>query len=324
MTHTYFGLDVYQKLNKNCQNKIESKLEYFKLFCQGPDPFMFYHFLIGKKAENYKKIQQQMHTQKTQLFFLTLINEIKKQNLQNDQEVMSFLYGYICHYYLDKETHPYIYYKSGVFQKENKETYKYNGLHQELEYKIDCYFIQTKEKIPYYRFKIYKEIFNVKAFSKNLKTTIQTSMEKTYNYQNIIKKYQKSIWYMKTFYRYANYDPYGWKLKLYTLIDKITSPTTTKIKELSYHNSYNDKIEFLNLEHKKWNNPWDYNDQFQTSFLDLYQTALTKALQTIEIITKMLETNTIDQTKIKEIFPDLSYKTGLPCHKKVKMKYFEH
>ena len=33
MTHTYFGLDVYKKLNKNYQLKINNNLEYFKLFC---------------------------------------------------------------------------------------------------------------------------------------------------------------------------------------------------------------------------------------------------------------------------------------------------
>ena len=57
---------------------------------------------------------------------------------------MSYLYGYICHYYLDLYTHPLIYYKSGSFKKDDKNTYKYNGVHQEIEYAIDLYFINNK------------------------------------------------------------------------------------------------------------------------------------------------------------------------------------
>ena len=64
MTHTYFGLDVYKGLNKSCQNKIKDSLEYFKLFCQGSDPFMFYHFFIGKRAKKVSNIQKMMHSTK--------------------------------------------------------------------------------------------------------------------------------------------------------------------------------------------------------------------------------------------------------------------
>ena len=104
MTHTYFANDVYNKLPTNCQNKINNKLENYKLFAQGSDPFMFYHFFLGKKAKYSMEIQRKMHTTKTRDFFINTIKYIHNNNLINNQEAMPYLYGYICHYYLDLNT----------------------------------------------------------------------------------------------------------------------------------------------------------------------------------------------------------------------------
>ena len=46
---------------------------------------------------------------------------------------MAYLYGMLSHYVLDSTVHPFIIYKTGNFNKKNKETYKYNHLHNEME-----------------------------------------------------------------------------------------------------------------------------------------------------------------------------------------------
>lgn len=324
MTHTYFGLDVYQELPTSSQNKIKHKLEYFKLFCQGSDPFMFYHFFLGKKAQKAKEIQAKMHQSNTQKFFLSTIKYIEKNNLIQEDEVMAYLYGYICHYCLDYHTHPFIYYKSGCFNKKEKQTKKYNGLHQEIEYAIDCYFIQKKEQQDPKRFKVYQYIFRVHTFSPNLKELIKESIEKTYHLKNIVPTYLNSIHSMKKFFYLVNYDPYGIKLKIYQLIDSFTSNKTLKLKELSYSYTSQKKLTYLNLEHHNWHYPWDKTKTFTTSFLDLYEEAKQEAISIIKEITIMLEKKKLDEKRLEELFPDLSFSTGQPCKSKITMKYFEH
>lgn len=323
MTHTYFGMDVYQKLPLKYQNKINLNLEYFKLFCQGSDPFMFYHFLIGKKAKQMKEIQKQIHQEKTQEFFLNTIKYIHKYKLQNNQEIMSYLYGNICHYFLDLYTHPFIYYKSGIFNPKDKKTYQYNGIHQKIEYAIDLYLISQKEKKDPSKFKIHQEIFKITTISLALIELIENSIGKTYSIKNSATKYQKSVKYMKKFFYVANYDPSGLKLKIYQLIDKITPKSIIKIEELSYKNNYKNISDYLNLTHKKWNYPWNKNLISTCSFLDLYEKAKNDAINTIKEITDLLEYNKLNIKRIKLIFSDLSYTTGKPCQEKLEMKYFE-
>ena len=324
MTHTYFGIDVINKLPQKYQYIIKDNKNNFKLFCQGPDPFMFYHFFIGKKALEGKEKQSNMHSKKTKSFFINTIKYIYEKKYNKHPQIMSYLYGYICHYYLDMYTHPYIYYKTGIFKKNDKSTYQYNGQHQKMEYIIDLYMIEKREKTNPNTFKIHNNIFNITPFSKELTSLINTTLEKTYNYHNTAKLYYKSSKYMKTFFRLFNYDPHGIKHKIYKTIDKITKDSTINLEELSLHQEYKTKLPYyLNTEHKKWYYPWNNKEHFTTSFQDLYSIALKEATTTIIQITEMLENNTWNEELLNNIFKDLSYVTGKPCNQKLEMKYFE-
>ena len=324
MTHTYFGKDVIKQIPINCKEKIDEKKEHFYLFCQGSDPFMFYHFLLGKTAKQSMNIQSTIHKTKTRDFFINTINLINKKNLINNQEIMAYLYGNICHYYLDSYTHPFIYYNSGVFDRNNKSTYKYNGKHQEIEYNIDLYNISKRESTLPYKFKIHKNIFNVNTFSTELKHFINELMKKTYNYNNISNHYIKCVHYMKYFFRLVNYDPTGIKLTIYKVIDKISPITAIKLEKLSYHHNYQKDLSYLNLEHKEWSLPWDKNKTSSSSFFDLYNNAIKDCTNTIKEVTNMLETKKIDNQKLNQIFKNNSYATGEDCNKKVTMKYFRY
>ena len=324
MTHTYFGLDVKKQLPTNIQNIINQKIEHYKLFCQGSDPFMFRNFLIGKKAQQSMKIQKRMHETNTKDFFINTIKLIHKKKYINNPEIMTYLYGYICHYYLDLYTHPFIHYKTGIFNKKNKNTYKYNGMHQKIEYNIDLYMVKQREKQKPHQFKIYHHIFQNVTFSKELTEIINQSIEQTYQIHNISYQYQKSIHHMKLFFQWINHDPTGIKLKIYQLIDSIKPKKYIKLEELSYHHDFESNLTYLNLEHKPWHYPWDKTKVFTTSFFDLYNKAKEDAIKTICIVTKMLEENKINQALLDKTFLNLSYSTGKPCQEKIEMKYFEY
>lgn len=322
MTHTYFALDVYKELPTNIKKKIKN-IEYLKLFAQGSDPFMFYNYFVGKKSKSIKNIQTKIHTTKTQDFFLNLITYVNDNNLSNKEEILSYLYGNICHYFLDLEIHPYIYYKTGIFNKNDKSTYKYNSLHQEMEYIIDIYFISKNESIPPNKFKVHRHIFTKVPFSNNLSKTINYVMSETYNIDNIVPTYIKSIKHMKNFFKYFNYDPKGIKKNIYSLVDHITSNNTIKLKELSFSNNYQEKLYYLNLEKNTWNHPCNKEETYNYSVIELYSLALSKAKKAIIEIDIMLETKIINIKRLKKIFTNLSYVTGKDCKENLPLKYFE-
>ncbi len=322
VTHTYFAEEVFESLPLVYQKKLKGQKEYFKLFAQGSDPFMFYHFFIGKKAIEGKKIQHQLHTTKTRDFFCSIISYIQKNHVENQGEIMAYLYGYICHYYLDLTIHPFIHYQAGKFDRKDKSTYSSNTLHQKIEYRIDSYIIQEKLKKNPKRFKSYQYIFQVSKFSDSLEQIIDNVMEENYSIQNSSKIYLKSIWCMKKFWRYANYDPIGYKAFLYKIIDKLSPKYVTRLEELSFHTAITGE-EYLNLEKESWCYPWDNSTYFQDSFFDLFQLAKDNARKAIIKVTDIIEKGVLDSTQCDQLFQNLSYSTGLPCEENVEYRYFK-
>lgn len=323
MTHSYFAMDVYNKLDDKSKFKIEGNINNYKIYSLGTDPYMFYNLFIGKKNKIISKIQKISHTTKTKDFFINMINYIIDNNLENNKDIISYLYGSICHYFLDKTLHPFIVYKTGIFDKRNKSTYKYNGLHQEMEYYIDIYMIYNREKVIPKDYKFYKDMFYIKELNLELTQMIDYVMKKTYDINNASSIYIKSLKDMYTFNKLFNYDKTGIKKKIYKIIDHIQPNNFIKKEELSYNIDYNKKIYYLNLEKNEWNHPCDINEIYNYSFIELYMIALNRCVACINDITKMINTKKINNKIINKYFDNSSYLTGKDCDDNKEIKYFE-
>jgi hypothetical protein len=320
MTHKYFSIDVFSKLPAYCKVKI-GNLNYLYLFSQGSDPLMFYNFFIGKKAKEIKNMQHLFHTVDTQKYFLCLINYMNKFNLVDNEQAMAYLYGNICHYYLDMMIHPYIFYKTGLFNKKDKNTYKYNCLHQKMEYSIDKYLIEKREKINSKDFKIHKNIFKYEDINNEVIKMIDYIINDTYDIKNISKYYIKSIKDMETFFRLFNYDKYGIKKFAYSIINCFTPRSFPNVRVLSFNDNFDEK--YLNLEKKKWYHPCNKLESYNYSFFDLYDMALDKSIDSIILVTKMLDTKRVDKKTIKKLFDNSSYVTGINCKAGENFRFFE-
>ena len=323
MSHTYFGIDIYNNLNIKTKNRINK--EYFKTFCQGPDIFYFYNLFIGKKSKEIYKLGLNIHTHNTKDFFIHTIKYIMNNNLKENKQIMSFLYGYICHYYLDTICHPFIYYKTGKLIKKRKNTYKYNTKHADMEFFIDRYMINKREQISPNKYKIHTQFLNVNTFDKDLHNLINNIFKiYKFKYNDISNIYLKAIKDMKLFFRLFCYDRFKIKYYIYLTIDHLTGKNITKTNEFSYGGDYKKRINYLNLNNKKWIHPCDKSITSNNSFIDLYNDAINKCTKNIEIINNIINNNKLDIQKLNNIFDNTSYLTGLDCNDKRELKYFEY
>ena len=318
IVHSYFAKDVYDILPKNIKESISPTR--IKMFGQSADSLMFYNLfslLPGKKVRNFSRT---FHRNKSQDFFINLITYIKDNNLGTDSDVCSFLVGFICHYELDSTIHPYVFYKTGVFDKKDRRTYKYNNIHEFMEIFLDNDMVRRRENINPYKFKLGEFCFDIKKFSASLNDTIDYSFEKTFGINSMSKVYYKSLKQMRTSLVIFRRDPYGIKKFFYKLVDTLTSHKTFRFEAISYHYPLVDRHNFLNEEHRLWRNPCVYKATSRESFLDLYLKAL--------ISTKVLVCASFDYINgkdidLEKIFTNKSYVTGLNCDDKKELKYFE-
>lgn len=316
-THNYFANDVFKNAKKEVTDQFIDKRNIFELFAQGFDLLQFYEFFNLKK----EKLQEFCHENYTDIYFLNIIKNIKKEKLTKDPEVLASLYGHLAHYILDSNCHPFIFYKTGAYNPKNPETKKYLGLHTHMEMQIDAYLYETRNNKMFKHFKIHKNLITKERLSKTLIELLNTTYKQTFNIDNGGNKYQKGKKIMYYSYKFLIEDPTGIKTKLYKFVDLLT-PKKGEIFE--YYSSHIKKVDLkiFNNEHNTWYHPWLEDKTSNESFFDLYNKALNECTILFEKTDQFIN-NKIDEIEYKKYLKDYSYVTGLSWRQKETLKHLE-
>ncbi len=308
-THHLFTKDVYQSLNSNIKDKLD--INVFNLFGKSFDALFFYRPELGSF----------MHENCTNLYFAHIIQYLRACHETKNRELLSYLYGSLCHYVLDTTIHPYVYYFGGKFNPRDKKTYLYRGRHDYIEVMIDMILYQERNHYPIYKGNVGKEVFPKITFSLNLRKILDDVYLRTFQVKNGGKIYFKSYYRFKNCYRYFMNSRFGIKRKIYQFVDFVHIVPSVVLKNLCYGKVRLDE-RVLNLEHRKWVYPVDKSIGFHYSFYDLYDVAIVKAVNLITLIDENLDKNEKIVKKILREIGNLSYYTGVNENRKVTMKYF--
>ncbi len=308
-THQLFTKDVFNSLDKEIQEKLDLKI--FNLFGKSFDVFYFYKPKIGTLG----------HKTQANLYFANIIWYLKNNHETHNRQLISYLYGSICHYILDSIAHPFIYYFGGKYEKKNKKTYKYLGRHDYIELMIDAIMCKERYNKFIHKAKISKEIFPKIDFTYNLKEIIDQVYLDTFKIKFGWKNYYKSYKRYRFCFKYLMSSRLGIKKRLYKLIDFFHIIPNIKLQNHCY---YVLKLDYqvLNIDHNKWYYPVDRKISYRYSFFDLYDIAVIRAVKLISIIDQNIDKDEKTIKKIIREIGNLDYGTGVNQNRKVKMKYF--
>lgn len=311
-THKIFAEQVKEELQLN---NIDEPTYY--VFSQSHDLLYYY------KSKNYKFFNKQGtkgHHKNTQDFIINIIECIKGNSLTNDKQCMAYLYGTLTHYYLDSTTHPYIFYKSGVYKKYNKDTHKYRGQHNLLERSLDAILYERTYNKKYKYCKTHKEIIPKIEFNNKLKTLINLAYNKTYETKNMIDPIIKGYNTMRLFHKFIVNDSISFKYYTYKLLDFITNNKTKCLRSYSTSVKYN--IDILNLNKKTWNHPTDKTIKYNDSFIDLMNKAKKDCIKAIKEINEYIYND--KKIDLKNLIKDIDYSTGLIIKDNKEIRHFEY
>lgn len=291
ISHAIMGEEVLKKLKSEHILRIPIDFESMKTFSLGAD------------LSNLSKISgYASHNKDTQLFFLTMIDYIKQQNLKENVQIISLLYGHISHYFMDINCHPLIYYNEVGL---NNVTLISN--HSLVEGYIDSYLCK---KI------LHKDIMKVNSsyFNKGQINYLENVIllnyvyQKVYNDPKIINSYNAII---KVFSLLENVSKSG-------LFSKSNLEKISGFEKFLSLNQIN-RLDFINLDNKEWTNPVS-GEKYYKSFMQLYEQSIIEALYAINNVNKYLYDGCSCDELLK-IFTDLSYDTGMNCSFGHKMQF---
>ena len=307
-THHLFTKDVYKSLHTNIKIKLDPDI--FDLFGKSFDVFFFYKPKIGTY----------LHNNHANLYFANIVHYLRSHKETHNSELLSYLYGSICHYVLDSIVHPFIYYYGGKAIKNNPKTYKYRGKHDYIELMIDAIMCEERNHKKIQKCNIKKQVFPKVRFTSNLSAIINQVYFDTFQISNAWKLYYKSYRRYRWCFKYFMSSRFGIKKMIYKFVDKI-SKSNVKLQHHCYYVSKRDD-QVLNLNHQKWYYPVDKKISYHYSFFDLYDVAVIRAVKLITLIDEALDR---DDKRIKKVIKEignLGYATGVNENRVVKMKYF--
>lgn len=279
-THFIHGEVIFTDIDK----KIEINKEDLKTFCMGPDVMI----CTGYKIFDFK------HDNSVKEYFETLLKKIKDNKLQENSEVMAFLYGQLDHYILDVIMHPFILY---ITKKMNVTSLI--SAHSLLEMWIDDYIKQKFGKSD-------GNYSKCRISDSGLQKLIDFVYKEVYNASSISLKYKLGTDIINAFDLLVRKN----SIIIAKLIIKIFN-----IGDITYHKDIKHVEPYLNFNKDIWYNI-STREECRDSFDDLWQKSVEISLEAIQDANRYLYQD--KPLTNKYILKNISYNTGLPC--KVKNK----
>lgn len=294
MSHVIMGKSLYDKVKED-----------EKLFKLPIEENKFKILALGQDLSGFSNIvcRYDSHNQNSQAFFMNLINYIKENKLYENPSVMSFLYGHISHYFFDSIAHPFVYY----IEKSCKPV-NHISSHSMVEGFIDNYYAKQILNIDYMDLKP-KFIGDLDLSDEKLKEMMKNIYLKTYNGRFAVLSYKIVYEIFKNTEKAIKDNPTVTKEKLinYSKFLKFLETNKLSISEI------------INDSNLIWTNPVS-NEKHNESLLDLYNDALIKTIEAIDLVNKCIYDGK-DISILYNLFTDLSYDTGAQCALGKQMNY---
>ena len=284
-THSIHGEMVLPHIS----DYISVNPEDLKSFCMGPDAMILTDYSTFKRQHSFR----------TKDYFINLIKTIKKNKLQENKEVMAFLYGQLDHFVLDSTMHPFIYYMT----EDLKLNYKIDT-HAIIEGWIDEYVCDKyhKNDVFYYN--------RLLIIEKKLVTLINKTYRKIYGVCNEGIKYSIGMFFTILFDSLLRRNILGF-VPIVTKIGNIGDITYSDINRVK---------PYLNLDKKKWFNP-ETREEYNDSFDDLWNKSIDLSIETINDVNGYLYLDKSIRNSL--ILKNISMDTGRPCEEGQKLRYIK-
>ena len=146
LTHRAAGERVLDKLAGQVPDR-----NAFYLGCQGPDMLFFRDFQPWRAPVRSLRIGLRMHKERVREMFEAAFDYARQH--KDDNELIAYITGFITHYAIDKNTHPFVYGKAG------RDT----GTHNRIEFMWDSFAAKEQWDIEPHQFDVYSDIMSGKV-----------------------------------------------------------------------------------------------------------------------------------------------------------------
>jgi len=293
---------------------IQKHREIYNLGTQGPD-FFFYYLPCMLKPKLYM-LGNKIHTSNVNDFFRSLL--INALRLKGDERASAIAYicGYITHYTLDANTHPYIYYQSGFKTKDDsKSKLHYSIQHRDFETKVDTLMLKLIVNAEPAGKRLWQLIHVDRNQAHAATKVISRGLGQVYDVKLKKKQIYSAMSSMITLTRVLQSNS-GKRKLLLGAVEGLTMPEKGYLSSLIHDQYVDDTRDHLNLQGNPWVHPSD--DPSETSnhknhaFTDMFQKSVDDSVNLIAALEQLLHKDITLDNYLKKL-GNRSFKTGQDC-----------
>ncbi len=245
------------------------------------------------------------HREDTHDFFISMIDYIKINHLEDNPHALAVLYGHIAHYFFDIIAHPFIYH----LDLSTKSVNILISNHHLIEGYLDSYL--TRKILKKDIMDINESYFSLTNLNNEIiKNIIDYAYDKVYRYKRMHLGYQDTLNALITLERICK-ESFLTKNDLINLSGYRNYMMVNKLSSNDLHNE----------ESSDYINPFN-GDTYHDSFLTMFYQAVYMTENAICEVNRYLH-NSCSKTVIDKVFRDISYDTGLPCSQGFNPKYLK-
>lgn len=266
ITHELFGKEVCRSLPPQLSKIIASNTQEFSIGTSGPDLFFYYNawpWMNQTEAHKIATIGSAIHQHHIHDFFKAVFEQVK---LHQTQEKISYVAGLLCHWALDKEAHPYIFYQTESTKGGNSSLY-----HRAFESHLDYLMLQLIRGVSVKDYPGYKLLSYDNKSVDAIFEVYHQPLQDVYHFDLDTKCIETCL---KHFYGIQKvlYDPKGFRRKVFSQIETklIHQPDliTSMVIPLA-----EDHLDILNNAKQEWHHPCT-NKASTQSFVELFNQAI--------------------------------------------------
>ena len=311
MADVYMHSRMTEDLMRSRNAEIDLKTAF--LGAQHSDPMNY--VIFHKGYLRFRNYSSRLHDTATKQLHINLVQHVKQHPSRTNY---SFLFGFLAHYALDVNIHPYVYHNVGVYDSTNTSTYPWRGLHLKFERSIDAVLFEREQAKPASNLRLTQYYFPSKRVPTDVQTLMKELFAKQFGVGDGDRVYGISVRHMYRTLKYLTTDRFGIKKAIYRVADRFFHKTNLFLEDLSFYNHI-EPYDFLNLEHRTWHHPVT-NEASNKSVLELYQDALKFANQLLDQVDRYLAGDDID---LSTVFDNLSLNSGVDCDHSQPFQYIQ-
>lgn len=306
--HTQLIEDLYKK------HPEYQHLDVAKIGAQGPDPF--YYVLKSAYQKGAMHLADLMHDEKINDLLIAMADYVKAHF---SEELLAYYQGFLSHFVMDVNIHPYIYYYTGVFIKDQPETYQYRGYHLKFERSVDIAYIRHRYQKDIHQFHKRSRILPIKETPQMIMDMHQDVASNVYHIDRADLYFANGYQSMRKLLKILIIDRLGIKRFLLGIVDFFHRTSPIRFQDYPYHKK-DKRYDYLNLNHTTWHDPIS-NAPHEKSILEIYQNAFDEADRIIQKTSMYIKgEETID---LKSLFKNRSFNSGYDTSKPRHMIYFK-